>query len=303
MSDRNVPAFERYRDIIPSYPEFLDALRRPFPVVVRANTLRIAPEPFYTLMTRRGYDLERIAGVDEAFILRGIPRPGFTLEYFLGLYHVQGLTSMLPPKVVDPRPGEVIVDLCAAPGGKTTHLAQLSRNRALLVANEPNPHRANILRSHIDRLGATSVFVTRYDTSAFPKRMNFRRGILDPPCSAEGTYRFSSRIPPAGDARVFERLGALQGALLNRALDLLEPQGSLVYCTCTYAPEENEAVVNDAVARGAAEIVPVQISLPHSPGLTSWNGGTFHPDLKNTVRIYPHQVDSRGFFIARLRRR
>ncbi len=303
MDDQSVPAFERYRQLIPGFHEFLDALRKPLPVVIRANTLKIETEPFRILMAARGYDLEPVGGVGEAFTLRGIETPGFTLEYFLGLYHIQGVTSMLPPKILEPRPGESILDLCAAPGGKTTHLAQLIKNRSLLVANEPNSHRVNILRSHLDRLGAASVLVSRYDGSAFPTRRKFQRVLLDPPCSAEGTYRLTSRYALNEAPQKFERLSGLQRALLGRALDVLEPGGILVYCTCTYAPEENESVVNSAVLSGRAEVLPIHIPLPHSPGLQSWEGKAFHPDLTRTVRIYPHQVNARGFFIARLRRR
>jgi 16S rRNA C967 or C1407 C5-methylase (RsmB/RsmF family) len=150
---------------------------------------------------------------------------------------------MLPPLILDPQPGERLLDMCAAPGGKATYLAQLTQNRALIVANDVTHHRIGILRSHSDRLGITSIVVTRYQGQSFPMRMQFDRILLDPPCSAEGTYRTGKRPPLTEDPQVSYRLQRLQQMLLNRALELLRPGGTLVYSTCTYAPEENEEVL------------------------------------------------------------
>jgi NOL1/NOP2/sun family putative RNA methylase len=303
MSDQAVKAFDRYREIIPDYDGFLEALRWPSAVYIRVNTLKIEVEPFLRLVPAQQYRLEPIAGVEEAFRFHGTEPPGSTLEYALGYYHIQGLTSMLPAKILDPQPQEVILDLCAAPGGKATHLAQLMQNRGLVVANEIRRDRIKALRSNIDRLGTTSVLVCRYYGQDFPGRMSFHRVLLDPPCSAEGTYRINPRQPMSDDARVIPRLADLQRTLLGRSLDLLQPNGMLVYSTCTYAPEENEAVINEFVASGSVEPLPISIPFPHSPGLTSWKEEKFHPDLAKAVRLYPHQVNSWGFFIAHLRKK
>ena len=303
MEEKTVQTFDRYRDIIPDYAGFVSALEQPFPVAIRANTLRNSPDAFRDLMLAQGYQLERVPGVEEAFLLRGMENPGATLEYFLGYYQIQGLTSMLPPKILAPRPGEVILDLCAAPGGKTTHLAQLMGDRGLVVANDFRGERINVLRSHLDRLGILSVLVCCYHGTAFPLRRKFDRVLLDPPCSGEGTIRAGFPPPPGENPKVARHLVRIQKGLLRQALAVLRPGGTLVYSTCTYAPEENEAVVNEAIKSGQAEILPVSISLRHSPGITSWWGECYHPDLANTVRIYPHQVDSWGFFIAHLRKR
>ena len=303
MTDQMLPAFERYREIIPDYERFLSTLGEPLPVSVRVNTLKIGTAYFRDFMLQQGYSLEPVQGVEEAFLLSGVESPGATLEYFLGYYQIQGLTSMLPPKILAPRPGEVILDLCAAPGGKTTHLAQLMGDRGLVVANDFRGERINVLRSHIDRLGITSVLVCGYHGTAFPLRRKFDRILLDPPCSAEGTYRVG--YPPSSreNPKVARHLVRIQKELLLRALAVLRPGGTLVYSTCTYAPEENEAVLNEALKTGEAEILPVSIPLPHSPGLTSWQGESYHPDLVKAVRIYPHQVNSWGFFIGHLRKR
>jgi NOL1/NOP2/sun family putative RNA methylase len=295
--------FERYREIIPDYEDFLEALRQPPAVFIRANTLKIDVESFPPFMRERGYDVEPVRGLKEAFCLKGKGNPGATLEYFLGYYHIQGLTSMLPARILNPQPDETILDLCAAPGGKATHLAQRMRNRGLVVANDNQGSRVNILRSHIDRLGASSLIVCRYNGQDFPRRVLFHRALLDPPCSAEGTYRLGPRPFLRIGLTAMERLNKLQRALLHRALDVLKPEGTLVYSTCTYAPEENEAVVSDALMQGRAELLPISIPFPHAPGLNSWAGERFHPELIKAARFYPHHVNSWGFFIAHLRKR
>ncbi len=297
-----VAAFERYRDMVPDFSALLKAVETPPPTHIRANTLRVEQEKFRQGMAGRGYRLAPVAEIPEAFRWDGPKTPGGTLEYFRGWYQVQGLTSMLPALILDPQAGERLLDLCAAPGGKATYLAQLTRNQALIVANDVSHRRIGILRSHNDRLGITSIVVTRYRGQSFPMRMLFDRILLDPPCSAEGTYRVGARPPLTEDPEVSRRLQRLQQMLVSHAIKLLRPGGTLVYSTCTYAPEENEAVLQPAVEEGRAELVSVDTPLPHAPGLESWNGHRFHPSLKLAARFYPHLVDSWGFFIARLRK-
>jgi NOL1/NOP2/sun family putative RNA methylase len=303
MNEKMAQAFNRYRDIIPDYDGFLRVLEQPPPVAIRVNTLKIGPGPFRDFMTNQGYKLEPVEGIEEAFILHGVESPGATLEYFLGYYQIQGLTSMLPSKILDPRPGEIILDLCAAPGGKTTHLAQLMGDRGLVVANDFKRERTHVLRSHIDRLGILSVLVCGYHGQDFPLGRKFDRVLLDPPCSAGGTYR--AGLPPTRNEtpKVARHLVRVQKGLLQRALAVLRPGGTLVYSTCTYAPEENEAVVNEALKDGEVGLLPISLAFPHSKGLTSWNDESYQPDMGKAVRFYPHQVNSWGFFIAHLHKR
>jgi len=302
MNHQDFQAFERYRTIIPDVEAFLKALGQPLPTFIRMNTLKIAVEPFQNSMAGNGYVLERTPGMEVAFRLHGSATPGSTLEYFLGYYHVQGLTSMLPPRILNPQPEERVLDLCAAPGGKATYLAQLMQNRGVVVANDFRRSRLRILRSHIDRLGTMSILISCYQGQEFPKRILFDKILIDPPCSAEGTYRSGLQRPLSENPNVVKRLSQLQRHLLRRALDLLRKDGTLVYSTCTYAPEENEAVIDGVLRNGQAEMLPISIPLPHSQGLTSWEGERFHPDMTKAVRIYPHQINSWGFFIAHLRK-
>jgi NOL1/NOP2/sun family putative RNA methylase len=302
MDRQDIQTFERYRAIIPDVEAFQNALHQPLPTFVRVNTLKIAVEPFQNSMAENGYVLERTPGIEVAFRLHGSATPGSTLEYFLGYYHVQGLTSMLPPRILNPQPEERVLDLCAAPGGKATYLAQLMQNQGIVVANDFRRSRLRILRSHIDRLGTTSLLISCYQGQEFPKRILFDKILLDPPCSAEGTYRSGYQRPLSENPNVVKRLSHLQRHLLRRALNLLRKDGTLVYSTCTYAPEENEAVIDEVLRNGQAEMLPISIPFSHSQGLPSWQGERFHSDMTKAVRIYPHQINSWGFFIAHLRK-
>lgn len=295
-----VTAFERYKEIIPDYPGFLAALEAPPPSYLRVNTLKIGPGEFPRLMEGKGYRLRKVHGIEEAFEWGGERSPGGTLEYFLGYYHVQGLSSMWPARILAPQAGERVLDLCAAPGGKATHLAQLMGDRGVVVANDITYQRLSILRFHIDRLGTTSVLTARYRGEHFPLRVRFDRILLDPPCSAEGTFRGGRSL---GGPETVRRLSRLQGMLLDRAIALLRPGGTLVYSTCTYAPEENELVLQRPLEQGAVELLSIQLPVAHLPGLSEWAGERLHPDLAKAVRLYPHLTNSWGFFIAHLRKR
>ena len=294
-----VKVFERYREIIPDYPCFLAALETRPPVYLRVNTLKISPGEFQEVMEGKGYQLSKVPGIDEAFEGKDVESPGGTLEYFLGYYHVQGLSSMWPAHILNPQAGERILDLCAAPGGKATHLAQLMEDQGMVIANDITYERLSILRFHIDRLGTVSVFTSRYRGENFPLRVRFDRILLDPPCSAEGTYRGGGS---PGNPEAVRRLSRRQGMLLERAIALLRPGGTLVYSTCTYAPEENELVIEKPLKQGLVELLPIQLPISYFPGLTEWAGKRLHPDLSKAVRLYPHFTNSWGFFIAHLRK-
>jgi len=293
----------RYRDIIPDFERFLDALRRPPPVYVRTNPRRTSAPALRARLAARGARLEP-APIPGAFLAAGLERPGVTVEFVLGHYYVQGLTSMLPALALSPEPGQKILDLCAAPGSKTTQIADMIEDRGLLVANDVKIPRLRALQSNLERLGVTCSAVTSYRGESFPGRIPFDRVLVDAPCSGEGTWR---EVPPRRsrdwDPAQCERLRPAQLRLLARAADLVAPGGLLVYSTCTYAPEENEAVVDELLGtRPDLSLEPVSLPVPHAPGLTGWQGRTFRRELAFAARVYPHLVDSWGFFVARLRR-
>jgi NOL1/NOP2/sun family putative RNA methylase len=201
---------------------------------------------------------------------------------------------------LDPHPEEAVLDLCAAPGGKTTQIAQMMKNRGLLVANEASPARIIPLRANCERLGAVNVAVTKYDGRKFPDHQ-FDRVLVDAPCSGEGMAR--------KDLSVFKRcslnrslgLQRLQRSLLRKAVAITKPGGVIVYSTCTYAPEENEAVVSRLLDKVSLEKVSLP-GLKSCPGLDEWDKMQYGDELKCCARYYPHQNDTGGFFVAKLKK-
>jgi len=238
---------------------------------------------------------------DEA-LLR-VDRPiGRRIEHWLGLFYVQEATQTVPVRVLAPLPGECVLDLCAAPGGKTSHAAALMKNRGCLVANEPSGRRQQALLANLNRIGTLNVIVTEYRGESFPTHARFDCVLLDAPCSAEGTLRKDASLRGGARLGTIRRLAALQKRLIVRAYDLLKPRGRLVYSTCTFAPEENEAVVAHLLRERGARIDPLRLPFSSAPGLPEWAGETFPASLADCARIYPHHLDSGGGFIALVKR-
>ncbi len=180
---------ERYRTIIPEWEEFLAALERPLPTVIRTNTLRIEPATLKRRLEAKGFRLRPLPWDETCFVAEGKIPIGNTLEHWLGYYYVQEATQLLPAKALGPRPGERVLDLCAAPGGKTTQIAQYMEDQGLLVANDSSAKRIQALLANVYRLGIKCVVVTECLGEKFPKVVEFDRVLVDAPCSGEGVAR------------------------------------------------------------------------------------------------------------------
>ena len=288
---------ERYRDIVPDFEAFRAVQCLPLCNSIRINTLKI----------KRAQLLERLDGAGIGYqvftwyplgLKLDVVGPGKTQENLLGYIHIQEELSMVPPIVLDPHPGEQILDLCASPGSKTTQISQMMNNRGLVIANEPSLGRVAPLRSNCERLGVLNVAVTRYDGRNFP-RGPFDRVLVDAPCSSEGRERKGPGVLARSSSKKSLDLQALQIGLLKNALRLVKPGGVVVYSTCTYAPEENELVVQTCLDVARLEKISIP-GLKECPGITEWNGDPLDNDLMNCARYYPHLNDAGGFFVAKI---
>jgi NOL1/NOP2/sun family putative RNA methylase len=288
----------RYCEIVDDWDAFLDASQSSLPSVVRANTLKIQPVILRERLLSSGLEPVSYSWSDELF--RVSKSPGSTIEHWLGLYYAQEAVQALPVLALDPQPDETILDLCAAPGGKTTFIAARMQNRGTLVANEPSGRRQMALLANVNRLGVLNAMITAYQGENFPLRSRFDRVLVDAPCSAEGTLRKESSLRRGASAAAIGRLARLQKRLIVRAFDLLTPDGTLVYSTCTFAPEENESVVAHLLRERDARVVPVEFPFERCPGLEAWQGETYPDQIRACVRIYPHHLDSGGGFVARI---
>ena len=248
----------------------------PPPTFVRVNTLRATPEELAAqfdqekvLFTPRAFDW--IPG-DLAFELREHP-PITTLPSFQsGHFYIQDPSTLLAVNLLDPQPGERVLDLCAAPGGKTTFAAQRMRNEGTIVAQDSDPTRLELVTENCARLGVTSVLI------GAPAENDFDRVLVDAPCSNTGVMRRRVELRWRIQIAELERLRVLQLDLLNRAASLLKPGGALVYSTCSLEPEENEGVVKEFLSR--------------APG--------FQLEIERQLLPFVDKVD--GAFVARMRK-
>jgi NOL1/NOP2/sun family putative RNA methylase len=292
--------FSAYAKIIPDFAAFCRKLADTLPVHLRINTLKASVTETRIRLEDRGVLLVPEKCSDMVFRAENITQPGHLLEYSLGHLHSQALSSVLAGLVLRPKTTDAVLDLCAAPGSKTSLLAQLMKNKGTVVANDRNTNRLIPLRANLKRLGVTNTITVRYPGQHFPKRYKFGRVLVDTPCSAEGTLRAGANGSIRLPAQPGKNLPRLQRDLLLRGFDLLKPGGFLVYSTCTYNPDENESVVQFLLENRSARIEPITLDLPHSPGLSQWKETAYDSSIKQCWRIYPHQLDTVGFFLARV---
>ena len=296
---------ERYRSIVDDWEAFRAALLRPQPATVRVNVLRTDVDSLRRRLEPLGFRLQPMGWYPSLLLVEDGPFPiTRTLEHWLGYLYAQGAAAAVPVLALEPRPGETVLDLSAAPGGKTAQIAELQGDTGLLVANDPQSDRVRALLANVYRLGLTSAVVTAYDGRALPQDLLYDRALVDAPCSAEGNARRSRRAARPVSPRRAASLANLQRSLLTAGLARVRDGGIVVYATCTFAPEENEAVIDVVLreTRGTVVIEPVDDRLPGIPGITRWEGRTFDSAVGAARRIYPHHLDSGGMFLARLRR-
>ena len=257
----------------------------PAEAVVRANTLRTTPEALAERLPTAATDGDALI-LDAPFDAFAAP------EWEQGLFIPQSRAAMAVARIVDPRPGERILDLCAAPGGKTTHLAALMGNEGRVIAVEKHAGRAQALRRTATRLGATIVEVRTADARQPLQAAAYDRVLVDPPCSDLGTLasRPDARWRKAGRPA---ELAALQARILTAGAEAVRPGGTLVYSTCTISPDENERVVEDFLA-AHSDFAADDLSAVHPV----WK----HPPMPRTLQTLPHRDRTDGFFIARFTR-
>jgi len=300
--------FQRYQEIIPDWEIFRETINKPLSVCIWPNLLKTSQADLYEKLSLRKLNIKKKDWLPDALILDPETEKGKYPEYLAGLYQIQEEVSMLPVIFMQPEPGEKILDLCAAPGNKTAQISVAMKNKGTLVANDKDFSRMRAIRNAIERLGLVNVATTSLDGIYFPGNNIFDKVLADVPCSCEGTSRKKQNgLIKEVKLEKIKAISEFQKLLLKRAIELCKPDGSIIYSTCTYSPEENEMVVNWALNFFGEEVLAVTpLDIPqmnYSKGLTSWQGNSFSPDLDKTIRIYPHQNDTGGFYIAKLRKK
>ena len=292
----------RYRVLIDDWSAFSEAVTAPLPTGLWANPLRIGRGELIGLLTVEGLSARPLDWCAEGVRLDPQVRSGRHWWYCAGLAHGQEEASQLPVTLLDVAPGQRVLDLCAAPGGKTAQIALALGNRGTLVANDVAADRIRALVGNLDRLGIFNTTITRCDGANYPRAAGqFDRILVDAPCSSEGTLRRFPDLVQGLGSHLSERLASRQRALLRKAVQRCRPGGRIVYSTCTFAPEENELVVAAILEEygGRVRLVPARVpGLVTTPGVTVWAGHRFDPSLAACLRLWPHHNDTGGFFAA-----
>ena len=245
------------------------------------------------------FNLQDIPWIREGFYYSSKDEPGKHPYHEAGLYYIQEPSAMAVGELMDPKPGEKILDLCAAPGGKATHIATKLKGKGVLLANEIHPQRARVLSQNIERMGIKNAVVTNETPNRLARRFpNYFDRILETPCSGEGMFRKNPKACAEWSLDSVSLCRDRQLDILEYAKDMLKPGGRLVYSTCTFSPEENEGVISEFVKFNPDfGIEDVKIYNGFDRGRADWAFEGLK-DIENAIRIWPHKVRGEGHYIA-----
>ena len=279
------------------YDDYLRSLDRPRAVALRFNPLKTDIFPALPFVETA------VLWADYGYYYTPDARPGLHVWHEAGLYYLQEASAMAPVTLLAPQPGETVLDLCAAPGGKTTQIAALMGGRGLLVCNEINPKRAKILSRNIERMAVPNALVLNHHPKDLERHFTgcFDRVLVDAPCSGEGMFRKEEAAVTDWSEETVAMCAERQKQILDTAAKLLRPGGRLVYSTCTFAPAEDEGAVSDFLAAHpefSIEAVELAALSPGRPDCISDPA----PGIEHTYRLWPHHQRGEGHYAAVLRK-
>ena len=310
---------ERMRSMLgDDFPAFCDSYAKDIHPSLRVNTLKLTPEGLREIAPFAGSEIPWQRN-GFYYAADGETRPGKHPLHEAGAYYIQEASAMLPGSLCPPRPGERVLDLCAAPGGKATQLAAALCGEGLLIANEIHPTRAGILSQNIERMGIRNCIVTNATPAELSVKFPafFDKIVVDAPCSGEGMFRKEADAVTMWSPENVTLCASRQSEILDEAAKMLRAGGYLVYSTCTFAPAENEGAVLDFLTRHPEfEVIPSdQPSVTESRNRGLLDGG--HPEwvdgygqypaelleqVRSTYRVFPHHCDGEGHFAVLLRK-
>ncbi|MBR2527267.1 MAG: RsmB/NOP family class I SAM-dependent RNA methyltransferase [Blautia sp.] len=287
------------------YPAFLASYSQPRSYGLRLNPLKVTPEEFEEMVP---FPVERIPWAQGAYFYHETDRPGRSPLYRAGLYYLQDPGAMLPALLMPLEPEDMVLDLCAAPGGKATAAGARLSGKGFLAANDISPSRAKALLRNIELFGLSNTFVSVQSPEKLASQWHgvFDKIFLDAPCSGEGMFRKEEALAKDWSPQKSLNLSEIQAGLIDNALTMLRPGGLLLYSTCTFAPEENEGVIAKALKKHPeTELIPLiseegEALLPLTKGSPSYGDG--NPALYRCLRAYPHRMRAEGQFLACLRK-
>lgn len=266
-------------------------------VTFRVNTLKSNSEEIEQVLNKLNFEYEKVPWSEDAFILKDVKESDIQeLEiYKQGKIYLQSLSSMLPPIILNPQEGTDILDMAAAPGGKTTELAALTNNKAHITACEMNNIRIEKLKYNVEKQGASCVYIMQKDSRQIDDFFSFDQILLDAPCSGSGTLNFEDKnLEKFFTLKLVEKSTKAQLALLRKAIKILKKGQEMVYSTCSILSQENEEIVEKVMRENKLEIVPINFEgIEHLPLLQA--------QLEGTLCVCPNELYE-GFYIAKIRK-
>jgi len=288
--------------------KFEEIVHTPPKNFIRCNTLKISPEELLKELRKRWIVSQPYQNHPEIMLVENelsAGELGNAIEHIIGYYYIQEVCSMMSILALEPQPGEFILDMCASPGSKTTQMSASMKNEGTIIANDIKLDRIIILNTNLERCGASNAIITKNDaiqlcSNLYKSKWKFDKVLLDAPCSGEGTLRSSPKTFLMWNEKVINNFSRQQKKLLAFGLKCLKKGGTMVYSTCTHAPEENESVINFALKNFPVKIESINLPLKCRKGITKWKEEEYSKDIEKCCRIYPHDNDSEGFFVAKL---
>ncbi len=277
--------------------QILNGYQKERTVSIRVNTLKSDINRILDELSKEGIEYEKVPWYKDAVVIKNVKENLIqSLEnYKNGEIYLQSLSSMLPPLILDPKPNTDILDMCSAPGGKTTQMAALSENEAHITACEINHIRTERLRYNIEKQGANCIYIMQKDSRYIDNFFSFDKILLDAPCSGSGTINTNNpKLSDIFTTKLIKKSISSQLALLKKAINILKPGGEIVYSTCSILACENEDIINKALLGSNTEIIPID-----------FNGKEYLPllpvKIPGTLCVCPDEFFE-GFFIAKIRK-
>ena len=294
---------ERYSKLT-NFKEFKNSCLTPLRRSIRVNTLKISVNDLKQKL-ESNFILQKIPWCNEGFFIEhktGRRDIGNTLEHSLGYYYVQEAASMIPPLLLNSQKEDLILDMCASPGSKTTQIASLMENQGLIIANDYKGIRLRPLGINLQKSGITNTIITLMRGQWF-KNFQFDKILLDAPCSGTGAIRKSLKTLLTYNTKMITKLAKEQKQLILTAFPALKPKGTLIYSTCSLEPEENEEVIDFLLKKyDNVSIEKINLNIKRSEPILNFNNKTYSEEIKNTLRLWPQDNDTEGFFVAKIKK-
>lgn len=285
------------RQLGEDYPCFTKSIEKPAPRTFRISRLKNTEK---NILDSLPASIRRIPWCALGYFTDD--KPGVWLEHYLGWIYVQEAASMISAELLNPSPKHVVWDMTAAPGSKTTQIADMMGNKGVIIANEIDGRRVKALKFNLARMGVVNTIVTGMDAARMSLKETADRILLDAPCTNSATFRGNPQAAETWSMNQVKRCSKTQKAMIDNAIANLADDGVLVYSTCSLSPEENEAVIHHALENHDVQTAKTEKRIKSSPPILKWEGEKYREDVGECLRIYPQDNGTDGFFAAVLKK-